>query len=74
MRPTVLNAAETWTLNGMYENLLEIWEYREGYMEVKVDGQWRRRTNDEVATLFGEHKITQEMIKMIGACGETPRK
>jgi hypothetical protein len=36
MRPTVLNAAETWTMNGISENLLEIWE---GYMEIKVDGQ-----------------------------------
>jgi hypothetical protein len=58
------NAICAWILNGNYEKMLEIWErsiLKRIYRDKKVDDQRRRRTKDEIATLFGEHKITEEM-------------
>jgi hypothetical protein len=66
MRQTVLYEAETWILNRNYGNMLEIEErkiLRRTYGGLKVDDQWRRRTNDEVGTMFGENKITQEVTQ-----------
>ena len=61
IRPTVTYASETWVLKKSETDLLERWErkmQRAIYGGVKIEGQWRRRTNKELEELYQEPTIT----------------
>ncbi|KAI4466142.1 hypothetical protein MML48_3g00011100 [Holotrichia oblita] len=65
IRPVVLYAYETWTTIRASENKLDIWEQkvlRKIFGGVRDrHGQWRRRTNTEVKTLYGKPIITNKI-------------
>ena len=65
IRPVVTYASETWTLNKQDEMKLETWErkiLRKIFGGVKsTEGEWRRRTNQEVMNLYRRPRITQKI-------------
>lgn len=62
IRPTVTYACETWTLTKKEENKLEIWErkiLRRIFGGIKVQDEFRRRTNREIYELYKNPNIAQ---------------
>src|SRR5436190_23604898 len=57
---------ETWVLTKQEEKTLEVWErkiLRRIYGGAREENQWRRRTNQEIESIYGEPNITTR-IKM----------
>lgn len=63
IRPTVLYGCDTWILTKRSDTKLEAWErkmLRRIFGGIKADnGQWRRRTNQEIQELYAGPSITK---------------
>lgn len=60
IRPIVTYASETWVITKKHQELLLIWErkiLRKIFGGKNINGQWMRRTNNELAELYQEPKI-----------------
>ena len=64
IKPVVLYGSETWTLTKKDEELLNLWErkiLRKIYGAVKINGEWRIRTNAELKALYKKPSIATDI-------------